>query len=98
MIAATSKAAYRSIQTDLSDRQQAVFDAIEHLGSASNEMLSEHLGWPINCITPRVNELAYKGFVGVEGLTTGRSGRSAKLWSVRDPEMDNKVKELDCEG
>ena len=97
MIATTSMAAYAGLK-DLGTRQQQVFDVIETMGSASNEMIAEKLRLPINCITGRTNELSRYGYVKVAGLTRNRSGVSAKLWAVSDPELDKRLKEFDCEG
>lgn len=94
MLAQTSLLAYRAIK-ELGTRQQQVHDAVETLGSASNEELSDYLGWPIQSVTGRVNELSRYGYLGVEGITKTKSGRSAKLWSLRDP-ADKRLKELDC--
>ena len=95
MIAQTSLLAYRTL-TDLGDRQQQVFDAIEYMGSASNEMVADRLNLPIQSVTGRVNELVRYGYLTVVGITHNKSGRSAKLWGVCDP-ADKKLKELDCE-
>ena len=96
MIATTTREAYRSI-TDLGNRQQQVFDAIEAMGSASNEQVSEKLRLPIQSVTGRVNELARYGYLAVVGTTFTKSGRLAKLWAISDPQ-DKRVKELDCEA
>jgi hypothetical protein len=97
-VSLTSREAYASIQKKLGAKQQIVFDTIKELGKASNEMLADHLGWSINRITPRVCELKKYGLVGVEGLGVNKSGFSAKMWSVRDPN-DKELIELanDCE-
>lgn len=97
MLAETSRKAYAAVKKVLGERQQQVLDAIEEEGSASNEMLSEKLRLPINYITPRVNELVRYGYAAPVGITTNRSGMSAKLWAVVDPQ-DKKIKELDCEA
>jgi len=96
MLAQTSLLAYRSLK-DLGARQQQVFDVVEAMGSASNEQIAEELKVPINYVTGRVNELARYGYLAVTGLTKNRSGKSAKLWAVTNPQ-DEKIKEPDCEG
>lgn len=98
MLAQTSLLSYQSLtKKELGDRQQQVFDAIERNGSMSNEEISLFLGLPIQSVTGRVNELARYGYLVVAGLTTTRSGRSAKLWAVADPD-DKKLRERDFEG
>ena len=96
MLLQTSLLAYKSLK-DLGDRQQQVYDAFETLGSASNEQIAEYLHLPIQSVTGRVNELFRYGYLGVEGLTKTRSGRTAKLWSLRD-RNDKKLTEhtQDC--
>lgn len=83
-VALTSKEAYAKIQDKLGDKQFIVFETIRELGVATNEMIAEHLGWPINRVTGRVSELRNYGVVDVEGVGLNKSGHSAKLWSVRD--------------
>lgn len=99
MIAATSREAYELLQPRLGRKQQIVFEAIKKLGSATNEQLADFLGWPINNVTGRCTELRKFGVIGVEGLGRNKSGRSAKLWSVRDPN-DKSLEAIanDCEG
>lgn len=96
MIAQTSLTAYKQLK-DLGNRQQQVFDAVEDMGSASNEQVAEKLGLPIQSVTGRVNELARYGYLDVVGTTFNKSGHLAKLWAVCSPQ-DKKIKEIDCEG
>lgn len=97
-VAFTSKLAFTSIKCKLGTKQEIVHNAISTLGKASNEMLADYLGWPINSITGRVTELKKYGLIDVEGITVNKSGHSAKLWSIRDAN-DNKFENftLDCE-
>jgi DNA-binding MarR family transcriptional regulator len=96
MLSQTSLLAYRSLK-DLGARQQQVYDAIDGMGSASNEQVSDHLKLPIQSVTGRVNELARYGYVAVVGTTFNKSGHLAKLWAIANPQ-DKKIKELDCEA
>ena len=49
---------YRSLE-HLSDKQQAVLDCIrQHPHGLSDRDISIILGWPVNRVTPRRNELA----------------------------------------
>lgn len=83
-VAITSKTAYEKIKDKLGAKQLAVYEAIGDLGIASNEQISDYLGWPINCTTGRVTELHRFGMIDVEGLGKNKSGHSAKLWGVRN--------------
>lgn len=62
MIQQTSLLAYRGIKT-LGNKQLACQRAIETLGNACNQDISEYLNWDINRVTPRVKELREKGIV-----------------------------------
>ena len=59
----TSIEAFSSIREGLGERQQLVLEALKILGHASNKQLSAAIGWPINCITPRIFELRERGLV-----------------------------------
>lgn len=98
MIADTSREAYQAVKPKISNHQKVVLDVIKLNGAITNEGISFALGWPINTVTPRVNELRHKGLIGEEGRGVNNSGHSAKLWSYRDPN-DRKLVELanDCE-
>lgn len=97
MIASTSQEAYAKIQGKLGYKQKIVYETIKMLGSPTNEQLSDHLGWPINQITPRVFELRAYGLVGTEGRGVNKSGFSAKQWSIRDLNDRNlRLFEHDC--
>lgn len=84
-VSSTSTNAYHKIYDKLGDRQRKVFDALGHLGVASNEDLAEFLNWPINTITPRVLELRKYGAVGFEDFKTSKSGMKVKAWGIRIP-------------
>jgi len=82
-LASTSKTAYDSIVDKLGDRQEQVFEAIKSMKQATNEQLSDYLHLPIQSITGRVNELNRYGLVEPVGIERTKSGRPAKLWSVK---------------
>lgn len=96
-VAETSRDAFEGIKQSLGNKQQIVYDTIKEMGTATNEMLSDELNWPINQVTPRVNELCRFEMVAVIGLHPNRSGVSAKLFAVADIN-DRKLKEItnDC--
>lgn len=82
-IAETSRSAYKSIK-DLGDKQRVVYEAIKTLGRATNEEIATYLNWPIQSVTGRVNELNKYGMATVDGIGVTRSGRSAKIWVIKD--------------
>jgi hypothetical protein len=51
------QAYFQEIIPIIGQRQQAVLEALKTLGNASNMMIASQLGWSINRVTPRVNEL-----------------------------------------
>ncbi len=86
MVQQTSLLAFQEIKKDLGKRQKKVLAVLEQLkqlgGSATDKQLSTYLHWPINCITPRRNELVKKGLIVTKG-TTLQDGRKAMLWATR---------------
>lgn len=85
MVSDTSRAAYKAIENDLSRRQQEVLETLEHLGEASNKKIADYLGWEINRVTGRVNELAKKGRVKVIRVERGEYKHSVKVWGLKRP-------------
>jgi hypothetical protein len=83
-VASTSLSAYDTIKPKIGKKQKIVYDAIDELGTASNEQLADYLNWPINTVTPRVCELRMLGMVGLEGFKKSKSGMKVKAWGVRD--------------
>jgi hypothetical protein len=64
----TSVEAFRAFTPGmLAERQRMVLKVLEELGKASNKQLSRVLGWPINCVTPRVKELRELALVDYAG-------------------------------
>lgn len=57
----TSLPAYKEVKTSLGARQQKLLEAVKALGICNDRMISEHLGWPINCVTNRRGELQTLG-------------------------------------
>lgn len=83
-VAETSRLAYTGIKK-LGDKQEAVRDAISELGTANNKQVAKYLGWEINRVTGRVNELVRMGFVALERVDVSSEGRKVKFWSVTTP-------------
>ena len=83
-IASTSLFAYRSI-VNLGAKQSTVLEKIEELQPCSNKQIARALGWEINRVTGRVNELAKMGLIKTEKIAKGETGRPEKLWQVKEP-------------
>ena len=59
----TSMLSWYKVMENLGDRQMMVYRALKELKTANNNMIAEHLGIPINQITPRCLELRKMGVV-----------------------------------
>lgn len=90
----TSLSTYRDNVLPASARMESiVLKAIEELGGrATNLEISTHLGWPINRVTGRVNNLATK-----RGLLAGVdvkyvNNRPHTVWGIQS--LDNSKEEI----
>jgi len=63
-------------------RQQQVLHALTVLVQATDKQLASHLGWPINCVTPRRLELVRKDLVIERGVVRQKNGKKATLWTT----------------
>ena len=80
----TSKEAYDSIYDTLGQRQQEVYDGFLGNGSCTNLELSHLMQIPINCVTPRTNELVKRGLIVEEcKRVCNISGRRAISWKIK---------------
>lgn len=79
----TSRLAYESVQ-ELGNKQIEVLGKIEELQPCSNKQIAESLGWEINRVTGRVNELAKKGLIKSEKVRRNNIGRLEKLWEIKE--------------
>ena len=73
--------AYDSIKDELGDKQQKVLETVMTLGMATNRMISKSLGWEINRVTGRVNELVNKGILVPAGdYLDPSTSRTVNMW------------------
>lgn len=86
MIQSTSQEAYDSILDKLGNRQHQVLNKLKEIEPACNKAIALALGMPINEITPRVNELRYKGVVE-EAYKADYDGRKVIYWQITHPEV-----------
>lgn len=84
-VATTSRQAFEKLQDTLTDREMSVYEALQDLGQATNDELSEYLKWPINQVTGRVTGLVNKGYVIIAGIGKSKLGNSAKIWTTTNP-------------
>lgn len=80
-VSLTSLMAYHSIK-HIGDKQLTVLAKIEEIQPCSNRQIAQSLGWEINRVTGRVNELAKMGLIKTEHMRPGMTGRSEKVWEV----------------
>lgn len=80
----TSLTAFDSIQKSLGRRQQEVLDMINIYGPQTDEELKHHLGWEINRITGRRNDLYKDGIIQPKGTKKSSTGRTVIIWGLSD--------------
>lgn len=79
----TSILAYHSLtDVKLGERQQQVLEALEDIQPATNRMIAQKSGIPINVVTPRMGELRKKGKVEQDFIGVDVTGRPAIYWKV----------------
>jgi len=79
----TSRLAYSEISQDLGSRQAEVLEVIRSAKSITNTEISQKLGYSINRITPRTNELVKAGLVCEDEKRPCKiTGRLAIAWKV----------------
>ena len=80
----TSLEAFKEIKKDLGQKQQEVYDGFLGNGSCTNLEVSKLMGIPINCVTPRTNELVKLGRIIKDcKRSCSVSGRLSISWKVR---------------
>lgn len=82
-VAGTSLFAYKSI-VNLGAKQTTVLEKIEELQPCSNKQIARALGWEINRVTGRVNELCKLGLIKTEHTAVNDTGRPEKLWEIKE--------------
>jgi len=97
VVATTSKEAYASIQDRLGEKQQLVLGALEELNVGCNDEIARQLGWPINRVTGRVNEIRKMGRIELAFIKPGTYGKNVKYWRVAPPESHFQVSIFDRE-
>jgi|SaaInlV_165m_DNA_1040744.scaffolds.fasta_scaffold01294_2 hypothetical protein len=84
MIRQTQVESYEKLQPDLSRRQTEVYDCLKSSRNGlTNRGVAKLLGWDINRVTGRMNELVAKD--AVTGDTTvfdSQTQRTVTLWKV----------------
>lgn len=92
-VATTSKQAYSSLKK-MGEKQRAVHEALGEMGVACNQDIADHLGWTINRVTGRMNELRTMGYVELHGIKVNQFGNNVKTWRVCDPETNKRINDI----
>lgn len=93
MIQSTSQESYDKIVETLGRRQHQIFSILKQIEPACNKSISIRGGFPINEVTPRINELRYKGVVE-QAYKADYDGRKVIFWKIKHPEISWIQKEL----
>ena len=78
----TQLMSWDAMQPKLGKRQRQIMEALKDLGnSATNRQLAKHLGWEINRVTGRINELCeMKKVLGNKTIKDPETNRMVTLW------------------
>jgi hypothetical protein len=89
----TSLFTYRNeVLPTLSERQQAVLAELRQRENMTNSELAVALGWQINRVTPRTNELVKAGQVVEACRRYCRvTGRTCIAWKIKSKEVAHSV-------
>lgn len=81
----TSIFAYHTLTSGyLSKRKKQVRDGLRKIQPATNRMVAQYTGIPINVVTPRMGELFRDSLVEVDHKGLDVTGRQAIFWRVND--------------
>ena len=82
----TSFFAYKVATQNLGAKQKTVLDALRYFPNVTNAELGQHLGWPVNRVTPRVLEIRKMGLILEAGKRTCKvTGSTAHSWKAKHP-------------
>lgn len=74
---------YGSVKPTLGPRHKAVMEAFVRKENFSNSELANFLGWPINTVVPRTNELRNKGMLRSAGKRKCKvTGMEVMTWEA----------------
>jgi len=80
---------FNVVKPKLNNKQKLVLEALEEVYPANNKMIAEHLGWPINSVTPRMLELRNKSQVVDAYIAKDQSGRKSIFWKPAKAPKDS---------
>lgn len=92
-VQSTSKAAFKKIAEELSEKRGKVFKAILELVSCCDFQIAERLHWPINCVTNRRGELVIMDYVAGNGVGEGPPvGNDVHFWKINEACLEDNFK------
>lgn len=82
MIQQTSFQAFLDLRDSgtIGAKQYQVLSVLEEFGPACNYQIAQALGWEVNRVTPRTNELVKLGKVELYKKDLGPTGRKVIFW------------------
>lgn len=84
MIKDTSLIAYLSVLPETALARASVMKALNEIGEACNQEVSKYLGWEINRITPRMNELVKMKLVEGEKKYYQKTKKTVYFWKLKN--------------
>ena len=88
----TSLIAYDSIKPELGNKQCAVLAKFRAWGDMTGLEMADLLGWSINRVTGRINELVERKRLFDSGRTKlSKFGRPSIIWSVNEPSKQTEL-------
>lgn len=80
-VTSTSILAYQEIIESLGKRQIEVLKALKQIEPANNRIIAQFMHKPINCVTPRCQELRKKGLIKEERIDLDKvTNRQTIYW------------------
>lgn len=83
MMRDTSLLAYESVKPTSASKRDLVYAMLLQEGISTDQVLAFKLGWPINTVTPRRNELVKLGEVELYAKLLNGRGKKVCYWRVR---------------
>jgi len=85
----TSLQAFEKVLPKIGERQLLVLEHLRWVGEATDAMICQSIKLPINCVTPRRNELVKKGcIICVRQGICPATGGTAKFWNITERGLD----------
>lgn len=77
------EAYYFDVVPNIGAKQQEILNVIKTIQPCTDKQISKHLGYEINRITGRRNELADKGLIVENGIVKNEFNRNVMSWKPK---------------